>query len=98
MSHAPKASPFARAEVQADGSTVVTVGGEWQADLALPVISVKGERIRVVAEGLHRFDSSLPAWLYGNFRNARGLDLSALPVRLQSLVNMAEKAIAARKQ
>ena len=92
MSHAPKGSPFARAEVLADGSTVVTIGGDWQAELALPDISVKGERIRVVAEGLNRFDSSLPAWLYGNFRNARGLDLSALPVRLQSLVNMAEKA------
>ena len=92
MSHAPIASPFARAEVQADGSTLVTVGGCWQADQGLPVVSVRGERIRVVAEDLGRFDSSLPAWLYANFRNARGLDLTALPSRLQSLVNMAEKA------
>lgn len=92
MSHAPKGSPTARTEVLGDGSAVVIVGGAWQADSPLPAITVKGDRVRVVAEALLEFDSSLPAWLYAHFKHVRQLDLSALPVRLQSLVQMAEKA------
>ncbi|MEY4307525.1 MAG: hypothetical protein RJA95_893, partial [Verrucomicrobiota bacterium] len=92
MSHAPTGSPFARTEVLADGCAVVTVGGSWKLDDTLPAIVVKGDRVRVVADDLSDFDSSLPAWLYANFRNVRQLDLSALPPRLQSLVQMAEKA------
>jgi len=85
----------ARTEVLADGTAVVTIGGSWNQDSSLPAIVVKGDRVRVVAEGLADFDSSLPAWLYANFKNVRHLDLSALPVRLQSLVQMAEKASSA---
>lgn len=92
MSHAATGLPFARTEVLADGSALVTVGGSWNVELGLPVIVVKGDRAKVVADALGDFDSSLPAWLYANFRNIRQLDLTALPVRLQSLVKMAEKA------
>lgn len=92
MSHAPSGSPYARTEVLADGLAVVTVGGSWRLDDRLPEIAVKGDRVKVVAEGLADFDSSLPAWLYAHFRNVRSLDLDALPARLQSLVKMAEKS------
>ncbi len=71
---------------------MVTVGGSWKHDQALPEIVIKGDRAKVVAQDLGDFDSSLPAWLYANFKNIRQLDLSNLPVRLQSLVLMAEKA------
>jgi phospholipid/cholesterol/gamma-HCH transport system permease protein len=92
MSHAPTGSPFARTEVLADGTALVTVGGSWNLDQPLPCIVIKGDRVKVVAEDLGDFDSSLPAWLYGHFKNIRQLDISALPARLQSLVHMAEKA------
>ncbi len=82
----------ARTEVLADGTALVTLGGAWNLDSALPSVVVRGDRVKVVAEGRLEFDSSLPAWLYANFKNVRQLDLSALPVRLQSLVQMAEKA------
>jgi len=75
-----------------DGTMLVTVGGTWSQDDSLPTLVVKGDRVRILAENLAAFDSSLPAWLYGNFKNIRQLDMQALPVRLQSLVNMAEKA------
>ncbi len=92
MSHAPTGSPYARTEVLADGSALVTVGGSWKLDDTLPDVVVKGDRVRIVAADLTDFDSSLPAWLYAHFRNVRQLDLAALPPRLQSLVQMAEKA------
>lgn len=92
MSHAPTGLPFARTEVLADGSALVTIGGSWKLGLPLPAIVIKGDRAKVVTERLEDFDSSLPAWLYAHFKNVRQLDISALPVRLQSLVNMAEKA------
>jgi phospholipid/cholesterol/gamma-HCH transport system permease protein len=92
MSHAPTGLPFARTDVLADGTAVVTIGGAWNLDSALPEIVVKGDRVKVVAEELTDFDSSLPAWLYAHFKNIRQLDLTALPARLQSLVQMAEKA------
>ena len=92
MSHAPTGLPFARTDVLADGTAVVTIGGAWKLDSALPEIVVKGDRVKVVAEELTDFDSSLPAWLYAHFKNIRQLDLTALPARLQSLVQMAEKA------
>ena len=92
MSHDPIGSPFARTEVLADGTALVTVGGAWNLDQPLPAIIVKGDRAKVVAEGLGDFDSSLPAWLYANFKNIRQLDITTLPPRLQSLVRMAEKA------
>jgi len=82
----------ARTEVLADGTALVTLRGSWNLDSALPSVVVRGDRVKVVAEGNLDFDSSLPAWLYANFKNVRQLDLSALPVRLQSLVQMAEKA------
>ena len=91
MSHAPTGLPFARTEVLADGTALVTVGGSWKLDLPLPEIQIKGDRAKVVADGLIDFDSSLPAWLYAHFRNIRQLDISTLPARLQSLVQMAEK-------
>jgi len=94
MSHAPTGLPFARTEVLVDGCVLVTIGGAWNLDQALPDITIKGDRVRVVAEGLEEFDSSLPAWLYAHFRNIRHLDLTALPARLQSLVQMAEKSSA----
>lgn len=68
------------------------ISGTWTIDDPLPAIVVKGDRVAVVTENLGEFDSSLPAWLYANFRNVRQLDLSELPQRLQSLVQMAEKA------
>jgi len=92
MSHIPIGLPFARTEVLADGVAVVTIGGSWKLNQELPTIVIKGDRAKVVAEGLVDFDSSLPAWLYANFKNIRQLDLSTLPIRLQSLVQMAEKA------
>ncbi|PAZ04315.1 MAG: hypothetical protein CAK86_05660 [Opitutia bacterium AMD-G1] len=92
MSHAPTGLPFARTEVLADGTALVTIGGAWELNQPLPSIVIKGDRAKVVAEGLTDFDSSLPAWLYDNFKNIRQLDISTLPVRLQSLVQMAEKA------
>ena len=98
MSHAPTGLPFARTEVLADGTALVTIGGTWNLDQALPAIVVKGDRAKVVADGLGDFDSSLPAWLYAHFKNVRQLDLSTLPVRLQSLVQMAEKASSAQAE
>jgi phospholipid/cholesterol/gamma-HCH transport system permease protein len=92
MSQAPSGLPFARTEIQADGLAVVTVGGVWSADVALPDLAFKGDRVKVVAEDLGTFDSSLPAWLFARGRHVRQLDLSGLPARLQSLVTMAEKA------
>jgi phospholipid/cholesterol/gamma-HCH transport system permease protein len=92
MSHTPTGRPIARAEVLADGTALVTIGGSWTSDDALPEIVLRGDRVRVVAEGLADFDSSLPAWLYAHCKNVRDLDLGALPDRLQSLVRMAEKA------
>ena len=92
MSHAPTGLPFARTEVLADGTALVTIGGAWELNQPLPPIVIKGDRAKVVAEGLTDFDASLPAWLYANFKNIRQLDISTLPVRLQSLVQMAEKA------
>ena len=90
MSHTPTGLPFARTDVLADGTALVTVGGTWKLDQPLPAILIKGDRAKVIAEGLDDFDSSLPAWLYANFKNIRQLDISTLPLRLQSLVQMAE--------
>ncbi|MFN5656173.1 MAG: hypothetical protein ACK47U_09910, partial [Verrucomicrobiota bacterium] len=92
MSQPPSGSPFARTEVRADGLAVVTVGGCWNLDDPLPSVVVRGDRVRVVAEDLGEFDSSLPAWLHAHGKNIREFDLTALPARLQSLVRMAEKA------
>ena len=92
MSDTATGLSFARTEVQADGTAIVIVGGSWSLDSALPSITVKGDRVKVLADGLADFDSSLPAWLYANFKNVRQLDLTALPVRLQSLVGIAEKS------
>ena len=92
MSQPPSGSPFARTEVRADGLAVVTVGGDWNLDDTLPSVVIRGDRVKVIAEGLGDFDSSLPAWLHAHGKNIRDLDLSDLPARLQSLVRMAEKA------
>lgn len=92
MSQPPSGSPFARTEVRADGLAVVTVGGNWHLDDTLPSVVVRGDHVKVVAEGLGDFDSSLPAWLHAHGKNIRDFDLSDLPARLQSLVRMAEKA------
>ena len=81
MSHAPTGLPFARTEVLADGTALVTIGGAWELNQPLPPIVIKGDRAKVVAEGLTDFDSSLPAWLYANFKNIRQLDISTLPAR-----------------
>ena len=71
---------------------MVTLGGVWSLHEELPDIIVKGDKVRVRAEDLGGFDSSLPSWLYGNFKNIRHIDLAALPPRLQALVQLAEKA------
>lgn len=92
MSHDAARLPFARTEIREDGLALVVIGGAWSRDQPLPAIVVKGDRVKVTASDLESFDSSLPAWLYGNFRNIRDLDLSGLPERLQSLVKIAEKA------
>ncbi len=92
MSQPPTGSPFARTEVRADGLALVTVGGVWTLDDPLPAVVIRGDRVKVVAEGLGDFDSSLPAWLHAHGKNIRDFDLSDLPARLQSLVLMAEKA------
>jgi hypothetical protein len=89
MSQVPTGLPFARTEVQADATVVVTIGGSWKLDQTLPAIIIKGDRAKVVAEGLVDFDSSLPAWLYAHFKNVRQLDISTLPLRLQlSLIHI----------
>jgi phospholipid/cholesterol/gamma-HCH transport system permease protein len=97
MSHAPANPPRARTEVQADGSTLVEVAGDWELDAATPEIAFKGDRVRLTADGLGRFDSSLPAWIHRHFRHVRQADLSALPARLRALVDLAEKATASEK-
>jgi phospholipid/cholesterol/gamma-HCH transport system permease protein len=71
---------------------LVVVSGTWNLSNTLPFIIVKGDRVKVIADGLEDFDSSLPAWIYGNFKNIRQLDISQLPPRLQALINLAEKA------
>ena len=43
MSQSPSGSPFARTEVRADGLAVVTIGGRWTLDDALPVVVVRGD-------------------------------------------------------
>jgi phospholipid/cholesterol/gamma-HCH transport system permease protein len=92
MSQPPSGSPFARTEVRADGLAMVWVGGDWNLDDSLPQVVIRGDRVKVVADGLGEFDSSLPAWLHAHGKNIREFDLTALPDRLQSLVLMAEKA------
>ncbi len=92
MSQIPTSAPTIRSEMLTDGTMRVFVGGVWRLDDALPTIVVKGDRVRLEASALESFDSSLPAWIFGNFKNVRQLDLGSLPVRLQSLVHMAEKA------
>ena len=49
MSHAPANPPRARTEVLADGSTVVSIAGDWRAQVATPEITFKGDRIRLTA-------------------------------------------------
>ncbi len=71
---------------------MVTLGGVWSLHEELPDIIVKGDKVQVRAEDLGDFDSSLPSWLYGNFKNIRQIDLGSLPPRLQALVQLAEKA------
>jgi len=92
MSHAPASPPRARTEVLADGSTVITLGGTWSQQGTTPEIAFKGDRVKLRTEDLEAFDSSLPAWIHRHFRDTRHLDLTALPLRLRSLVELAEKA------
>ena len=92
MSQTSKSTSWARTEVLADGTALVTLGGVWSLHEELPDIVVKGDKVQVRAEDLGDFDSSLPSWLYGNFKNIRQIDLGALPPRLQALVQLAEKA------
>jgi len=92
MSHNSARAPTARTEVLSDGLTLVVISGDWTIQDTLPRISFKGDKVKVQADPLGAFDSSLPAWLYVHFKNVRQCDLSALPPRLQSLVEMAEKA------
>ena len=75
-----------------DGTTLVVVAGDWSIHQSLPKIAFKGDKVRLQADDLGTFDSSLPAWIYVHFKNVRQCDLSALPPRLQALVEMAEKA------
>jgi phospholipid/cholesterol/gamma-HCH transport system permease protein len=96
MSQKAAGAPRARTEVLGDGTALVVVSGAWSIQDALPEISFKGDRVQVVPEELGAFDSSLPAWIYVHFRNVRHCDLSTLPPRLQSLVEMAEKATASQ--
>lgn len=90
MSQTATTAPTALTEVLADGSTVVTLGGVWTIEDRLPEVTTRGDRLILRPAGLAEFDSALPAWIHTNFRHARGLDLTALPPRLQSLVRMAE--------
>ncbi len=92
MSQKPARAPLARTEVLEDGLVRVVVSGDWSIHSPLPEIAFKGDRVQVVSSDLGAFDSSLPAWIYVHFRNVRHCDLSGLPARLQSLVEMAEKA------
>ncbi|GBL43993.1 ABC transporter permease [Verrucomicrobiota bacterium] len=92
MSHAPASPPRARTEVLADGTTVITLGGDWNRQAATPAIAFKGDQVRLVTEQLGDFDSSLPGWIHAHFRQVRRLDLSALPSRLRSLVELAEQS------
>jgi phospholipid/cholesterol/gamma-HCH transport system permease protein len=92
MSQTPASAPIVRSEMMTDGLMRVVIGGAWRLDDPLPTIAVKGDRVRIESLDLTFFDSSLPAWIFGNFKNVRQLDLSSLPPRLQSLVRMAEKA------
>ncbi len=90
MSQASPSPAWARTEVSADGAVLLTVGGAWKSGSALPEVAFRADRVAVRAEGLEDFDSCLPAWLHAHLRTVRGPDLSSLPLRLQSLVRMAE--------
>ncbi len=84
----------ASVEVQNDGLILVFVSGTWSLENTLPSISFKGDRVKLIAQDLQEFDSSLPAWIHAHFKNIRQLNLEQLPPRLQALVNLAEKATA----
>jgi len=92
MSQDSARAPGARTEVLGDGATLIVLSGDWNIKDSLPEISFRGDRVKLVAQGLGAFDSALPAWIHAHFRNIRHCDLSELPPRLQSLVEMAVKA------
>jgi hypothetical protein len=78
-------------ENQTGGLTIIKIGGSWRINQPLPSLNFKGDRVKILTDGLGDFDSALPAWIHHNFKNVRELDLSELPTRLQSLVRLAEK-------
>ncbi len=92
MSHNPNPPSCAQVEIRSDGSTQVTISGNWSIECNVPPLEFKGDKVYLVSDKLGTFDSSLPAWLFQNFKNVRQLDLSQLPPRLQSLYNLAEKS------
>lgn len=95
MSQTPARAPSARTEVLEDGSAIVHLSGDWSIQFQLPSLVIKGDRVTLRPDELGTFDSALPAWIYIHFRHVRHCDLSALPPRLRSLVEMAEKATVA---
>jgi phospholipid/cholesterol/gamma-HCH transport system permease protein len=78
-------------ENQTGGLTIIKIGGSWRINQPLPSLNFKGDRVKILTDGLGDFDSALPAWIHHNFKNVRELDLCELPTRLQSLVRLAEK-------
>ncbi len=90
MSDPAYSLPRASTLVAADGSLTLTVGGSWTAGSALPECPACSAHVRVIADGLSGFDSSLPAWLHSQLKDAPSADISALPERLQALIRMAE--------
>lgn len=92
MSHNPNTPSCALAEILSDGTTRVTISGNWSIEYSVPNLVFKGDKVCLVSDNLGQFDSSLPAWLFYNLKNVRQLDISRLPARLQSLYNLAEKS------
>lgn len=92
MSEKPPRQASISTLVQPGGLTIIKIGGAWRIDQPLPRIDFKGDRVKILTEDLGVFDSALPGWIYHNFKNVRELDLNDLPLRLQSLVRLAEKS------
>lgn len=92
MSHDPITPSSALTEILSDGTTRITLSGNWSIEHPVPSLEFKGDKVCIIPEKLGEFDSSLPAWLFHNFQNVRQLDISRLPARLQSLYNLAEKS------
>ncbi len=68
----------------------LVIGGTWRAGQSLPSIEISADKIKLYADNLTHFDSSLPAWLHFHLKDRPDADIELLPPRLRSLVCMAK--------